>query len=71
MDAPVTLRSQVAAFLAGAEISQNELARRCGVSPQRMQQVLDGQSQPSLALAVRFSDVTGIPVRAFLEWPAA
>ena len=68
MDIAVTpLRERVLGFLTAASISQNELARRCGVSPQRMQQILDGDSMPSLALAIRFEDVTGIPVRAFLS----
>ncbi|HMN09335.1 MAG TPA: helix-turn-helix transcriptional regulator [Gemmatimonadaceae bacterium] len=67
MDTEVTLRERVGGYLTAANISQNELARRCGISPQRMQQILDGQSLPGLALAIRFEDVTGIPVRAFLS----
>lgn len=67
MDTEVTLRERVGGYLTAANISQNELARRCGISPQRMQQILDGDSMPSLALAIRFEDLTGIPVRAFLS----
>lgn len=67
MDTAVTLRERVSGYLHAAGISQNELARRCGISPQRMQQILDGQSMPGLALAIRFEDLTGIPVRAFLN----
>lgn len=66
MDTDVTLRDRVRGYLTATGISQNELARRCGTSPQRMQQILDGASMPSLALAIRFEDITGIPVRAFL-----
>lgn len=67
MDTTVTLRDRVRGYLTAANMSQNELARRCGTSPQRMQQILNGESMPSLALAIRFEDLTGIPVRAFLS----
>lgn len=61
------LRDRVKGFLVAAGISQNELARRCGTSPQRMQQILDGDSMPSLALALRFEDITGISARTFCQ----
>jgi len=60
-----TLRERVAGYLTATGKSQAELARTCGISPQRLQQILDGDSQPSLVLALRLEDVTGIPVRYF------
>lgn len=63
----VTLRERVAGYLSAAQCSQADLARRCGMSPQRLQQILDGHSQPSLVLALRLEHETGIPVRYFAE----
>jgi len=43
----------------------NRLAQAVGISPSRMTQIRKGRSVPDLALALRLSQQTGIPVEAF------
>lgn len=62
-----SLSAQVERWLAANHQTQADLARACGVTRQRIGQVLDGTAVPSLALAVRLEDVTGIPAR---RWAA-
>jgi DNA-binding XRE family transcriptional regulator len=43
--------------------TQKELAQELGVTPQHLNAVLKGRVRPSLKLAIRISQATGIPVK--------
>lgn len=62
-----TLRDRVTAALAERGRSQSDLARACGVSRQRIAQILDGDAVPSLPLAIRLAEETGIEERAWAD----
>lgn len=59
------LRSAVERFLATKRLSQAQWARQLGISPQRLQQILDGTSVPSLPLALRMADASDIDIKLF------
>ena len=50
----------------GAPVRRYELARSVGCSPSRITQIADGD-QPSLALAAKLSEKTGIPIEKFIR----
>ena len=45
--------------------SQNQLARDLGISQAHLSQILTGIRSPSLRVASRLEDATGIPAREF------
>ncbi len=47
--------------------SQKWLATRLGISPSYVSMLISGQRQPSLALALRLSEETGVPVSDFAK----
>jgi DNA-binding XRE family transcriptional regulator len=59
------LRAAVEAFLQRQGKSQAQWARELGISKQRMTQILDGQANPSLALALRMSELSGVRIEQF------
>jgi DNA-binding XRE family transcriptional regulator len=46
----------------GVAMNQNAFAELVGVVPSQVSQIETGERRPSLALAVRISELTGIPV---------
>lgn len=60
-----TLQRKIAAVLAREGISQNQLARECGVSTAYLSLIAQRKRQPSLPVALRLQARTGIPVEAF------
>lgn len=40
---------------------QNEIARKCGISPGHLHHLMHGRRVPSLTLALRLQKLTGIP----------
>jgi aspartate carbamoyltransferase catalytic subunit len=61
--------SKLAAWLAAADISQAEMARRCGYDRSNFHRLLSGKLMPSLALATRIERETGgaIPAVTWVE----
>lgn len=55
-------------FLAG-EMTQEELARRVGVSRQTVVAIEKGSYNPSVALALRLARVFGVPVEEVFQLP--
>ena len=55
-------------FLAG-EMTQEELARRVGVSRQTVVAIEKGSYNPSVALALRLAGVFGVPVEEVFQLP--
>lgn len=51
---------------AGTPVRKRQLARTVGCSPSRITQILSGQ-EPSLALAAKLRDATGIPLDKFVK----
>ncbi len=47
--------------------SQAWLAEQLGVTPSMVSQLLSGDRSPSLKIAARIEDLTGIPTRDFAE----
>ncbi len=47
--------------------SQVWLAEQLGVTPSMVSQILSGDRSPSLKLAARIEDLTGIPTREFAQ----
>jgi transcriptional regulator with XRE-family HTH domain len=48
-------------------LTQRAFAAELGISEAHLSAVLSGHDSPSLDLAVRIEDITGIPARAFAE----
>lgn len=49
-----------------AKINLADLASRCGVSEGSMSRIERGEQTPSLPIAVKLEEITGIPAREFL-----
>lgn len=56
----------LAEFIEQSGISQTALATLLGVTPSAISKMASGQRTPSLALAVRIADLTGVPVANLL-----
>jgi hypothetical protein len=52
---------------AGERVLKGDLANAVGCSRSRITQVIHYGSPPSLALAAKFSEVTGIPIDQFVR----
>jgi len=59
--------SKLAAYLQSEGLSQTALAASLDISNGHLSDLLSGRSMPSLALAVRIENLTGIPARDFAE----
>jgi transcriptional regulator with XRE-family HTH domain len=59
--------SKLAAYLREERISQTALAAHLDISNGHMSDLLSRRSTPSLQLAVRIENLTGIPARDFAE----
>lgn len=55
---------------AGTRVRKGDLAKAVGCSPSRISQLIHSNSEPSLSLAVRLSQETGLPVESFLKQDA-
>jgi len=53
------------------EISQAQLARDLGITPQGLSHVLMGRRQPSLEQAVELEDITGIQPKDWITPPGS
>lgn len=60
-----SLDDAVDAFLRRTRLSHADWARQVGITRQRLHQILRGESLPSLVLAIRLEDTSGIPIRLF------
>ena len=47
--------------------TQVSLAQELGISEGHMSRIISGQAQPSLPLAVRIADLSGVPVESLLK----
>jgi len=61
--APQRLRK----YIQREKVTQAAVAAELGVSGGHLSDILSGKELPSLALAVRIEDLTGIPARDFAE----
>ncbi len=57
--------AQLRSYLTKHRQTQTELAAELGISNAHLSEVLSGHVQPSLTLAVRVENLTGIPARDF------
>lgn len=62
-----TGREQVRDVLRDRGITQKELAAELGIHETHLSAILAGRDFPSLSLAVRLENLTGIPARDFAE----
>lgn len=46
----------------GATLNQEKFAEKVGVVPSQISQIESGDRRPSLVLAVKISEITGIPI---------
>jgi transcriptional regulator with XRE-family HTH domain len=54
-------------YMAKAEISDAELARKAGISRPYLTRIRQGVRQPSLGVAAKLADVTKLPMKTFLR----
>lgn len=50
--------------------NQAELAKRAGINPSHLSNILRRSRRASLYLALRLSKLTGVPIEVIAEWPA-
>lgn len=62
-----TGREQVREVLRSRGITQKELAAELGIHETHLSAILAGRDFPSLSLAVRIENLTGIPARDFAD----
>lgn len=55
--------------LAGEKVRKGDLAKQVKCSPARISQIVNNGGTPSLALAARLSNATGIPLDQFVNQP--
>ena len=55
------------AFMQGEKVSQAALARKVGVTQSYMSRIAHGCDTPTLALAVRIHQATGVPYESMLK----
>ena len=65
------IRARVTDWLRERRHTQRWLARRLRVSPSYVAMILNGRRTPSLLLAKRLQDLTGIPATDFIRSRAA
>lgn len=63
---PAQRQARVRRLLKGGK-SQNDLAREIGISPAYLSMILAGKRRPSLPLAFKLEEFTGIPAEEFVE----
>jgi transcriptional regulator with XRE-family HTH domain len=61
------VKKRIRAGLKRKKHTQQWLAGQLGISKSHMSQILSGQRRPSLTLALRLEELTGVPVRDFAE----
>lgn len=66
-----TGREQVRVILSKRGITQKELAAELGIHETHLSAILAGRDFPSLSLAVRLENITGIPARDFAQQEVA
>lgn len=59
------LQRRVRKFLKKQKKNQGEFAQELGISEAFLSQILSGKRQPSLPLAVKLEELTGVPARDF------
>lgn len=67
----IPIKARVRLALRRGHHTQRWLARRLGVSPQYIAMILNGRRTPSLVLAKRLEDLTGIRATDFIHSRAA
>lgn len=60
-------REQVREYIRRRRITQKSLAVELGIHEATLSAILQGHDRPSLSLAARLEDITGVPARAFAE----
>ena len=60
----------IAAFRARRNITSAQLAARCGISVQHLDNIAAGRMPASLEVACRIADAIGVPARDFLDDPS-
>lgn len=58
---------QLRHYLKSTRTTQSALAAELGISDSHISEVLSGQASPSMVLADRIENLTGIPMRAFVR----
>ena len=53
-------------YIEDFSVNMSALARKIGISPVHMQQIVRGKVRPSPEVAVRIEAITGIPLRRLL-----
>ena len=61
------MENQIRELRKAAGISQEELAKRCGVSRQTINAIENNKYDPTLALAFQLSRVLGVPVDGLFQ----
>jgi len=64
---PLSARELLARWIVRGRMTQGEAADYIGISRVRLNQILNGESRPSLETAIRIEDATGISARLWLE----
>lgn len=59
--------AQLRAYLKRERLTQSAFAAELGISNSHLSELLSEQTTPSLSLAARIENVTGIPAREFAE----
>lgn len=63
----MTVKRRIAAHLKRERKSQSALARDLSISRSYLSLIVAGKRQPSLSVALRLEEATGIPARSFLK----
>ena len=64
---PKERKARVLKVLARTGQSQNGLAREMGITPAYFSMILAGERRPSLPVAIKLEQFTGIPAEEFAE----
>jgi HTH-type transcriptional regulator/antitoxin HigA len=70
-DCTVTTGDFIAEWMADAGVNAAELARRLGVTPKHVSELLHGKAPLSARLALALEAVTGVPARTWIQHEAA
>lgn len=62
-------RNLAAWFTANPTQRQEDLAKRLGIGQAHVSMLVNGERTPSLRLALRIEDITGVPVSALVAPP--
>lgn len=60
-----TRNEALAAWLDRSRMTQRELAELAGISEAMVSRILSGQNTPSLPVALRLAELTGVPIKQF------